>query len=373
MIDTLATRGRLFQTAAGWGRSGAQLWLSGLRQAVPKKFRDWAKGELQHTVLVWRKDDIVICRLASTVDPIETCFAFEQFGAATFAGWLGDNGLAREKIIVQALIPANVFFLRELKIPKSALQALPNILEQELLRRTPFHPNDVWHAGQASGDAQGDVATISHWIVRRDRAAQALAKLGLSVDHVDCLSADRAFDQAAPPALISFAAKSDQDPDWAIRGVRSLALAAGIMTLLAVGLFEWSQACVAASIEAALDDARETAQTSRDTINPAARLFALKGEVGVLEALDELSRILPDYTFLTDLRIADGKVTMSGFSADAARLVRVIDESRMFSGAALTSAITPDAAERKERFAISAKLRGGTRQLKLPASPRRAS
>jgi len=47
-----------------------------------------------------------------------------------------------------------------------------------------------------------------------------------------------------------------------------------------------------------------------------------------------------------------------GFSADAARLVRIIDGSPLFSGATLTSAITPDANERKDRFSIVFKLRG---------------
>ena len=47
-----------------------------------------------------------------------------------------------------------------------------------------------------------------------------------------------------------------------------------------------------------------------------------------------------------------------GFSADAARLVRIIDQSPLFSGATLTSAITPDANERKDRFSIVFKLRG---------------
>ena len=63
----------------------------------------------------------------------------------------------------------------------------------------------------------------------------------------------------------------------------------------------------------------------------------MKAEVGVLGVWDELSRILPDHTFLTETRLADGKVTLSGFSADAARLVRIIDQSPLFSGAALTA------------------------------------
>ena len=113
-----------------------------------------------------------------------------------------------------------------------------------------------------------------------------------------------------------------------------------------------------AALETALAEARQGAQSGRDGIDPAARLFAMKADAGILDVWDELSRILPDHTFLTETRIADGKVTLSGFSADAARLVRIIDQSPLFSGATLTAAITPDATERKDRFSISFKVTG---------------
>ena len=106
-----------------------------------------------------------------------------------------------------------------------------------------------------------------------------------------------------------------------------------------------------------------------DGTEPGGRLVAMKADVSTLEVWDELSRILPDHTFLTELRLVDGRVTLSGFSSDAARLVRTIDQSPLFAGAALTAAITPDNAESKERFSISFKVRGGRRT----ASARSAS
>jgi general secretion pathway protein L len=100
-------------------------------------------------------------------------------------------------------------------------------------------------------------------------------------------------------------------------------------------------------------------------------LFAMKAEVGILEIWDELSRILPDHTFLNETRIADGKVTVSGFSADAARLVRVIDHSPLFADAALATAITPDPTEHKDRFSISFRVRGAP--IERPAESPRSS
>ena len=171
--------------------------------------------------------------------------------------------------------------------------------------------------------------------------------------------------------VITFRADSDEDPAWALRAVRLLAVAALGAVLLGLVVFEWRQASVAGQLETALAEARRGAQSGRDGIDPAARLFAMKAEAGILGVWDELSRILPDHTFLTETRIADGKVTVSGFSADAARLVRIIDQSPLFSGATLTAAITPDANERKDRFSITFKLRGA-RAVRSPGRSRAA-
>jgi hypothetical protein len=66
---------------------------------------------------------------------------------------------------------------------------------------------------------------------------------------------------------------------------------------------------------------------------------------------------MPDHTFLTEFRLARGSVDLSGFSSDAARLVRILDESRLLSGATLAGPIMPDGTEHKDRFRITARLR----------------
>ena len=87
------------------------------------------------------------------------------------------------------------------------------------------------------------------------------------------------------------------------------------------------------------------------------QLVALKAVPGSLAAWDELSRVIPDHTFLTEVRVAGGTITLSGVSSDAARLVRILDGSRLFTGATLVGPITPDANERRDRFRMSLKLR----------------
>jgi general secretion pathway protein L len=342
-----------------WGKGFAQWWLSGLRDAVPARWREWAEREATPQVALWRDGDCVTCRLTSAKVPAEIRIPLPLFNAAALEQWLIEQGVSREQTAVAPVISRELFFLRELSVPKAAFGALPKILDQDILRRTPFQLSDIWHgatADQESHDVSDGVVPMCHWIIRRDRAEAALSELGLASPEIDCLAVADAGGEAA--SVITFRAASDDDPAWALRAVRLLALAALGAVLLGLIVFEWRQASVAAALETAVVEARLSAQSGRDGLDPAARLFAMKGETGILAVWDELSRILPEHTFLTETRIADGTVTVSGFSADAARLVRIIDQSALFSSATLSSAITPDANERKDRFSIVFKLRG---------------
>ena len=355
-VADLPARAGGLHVLTAWGKGFAQWWLAGLRDAVPARWRQWAEGEAKPQVTLWQDGDSVACQLTSAAGPAEIRIPVSHFSAAALEQWLTGQGVSREAATVAPVVSRELFFLRELSVPKAAFGALPKILDQDILRRTPFQLSEIWHAATAVGQEADDVVPMCHWIIRRDRAEAALSELGLASRDVDCLAVADSGGKAVP--VIMFRVVSDEDPAWALRAVRLLAAAALGAVVLGLAAFEWRQASVAAALETAVLEARQSAQSGRDGLDPAARLFAMKADAGVLAVWDELSRILPDHTFLTETRIADGAVTVSGFSADAARLVRIIDQSPLFSGATLTSAITPDANERKDRFSIGFKLRG---------------
>jgi general secretion pathway protein L len=370
MADVSATRSSASHVVAARWQGFARWWLAGLKEVVPPVWLNWADGETMPTVTIWRDQEMVVCRLTSATGAVETRLPSLRFDVAALAAWLAERSLSRDEVLVGPVISGSAFFLRDLSVPKAALGALTKILEQEVLRRTPFQLSEIWHAATAVADGTNDVVAMCHWIIRRDRAEAALAELGLKGSDIDFLATRDARGDVTP--VITFRTAGDEDPPWATRAVRVLAVVALVVVLSGLAAFEWSQASVAAAIETALAEVRQDAQSGHDGIDPAGRLLAMKADVGILEVWDELSRILPDHTFLTESRMADGKVTLSGFSADAARLVRIIDGSPLFSGAALMAAITPDATEHKDRFSISFKVRGG-RLAQLPASARNAS
>jgi general secretion pathway protein L len=355
MADVSVVRSGGFHALAARGQDFSRWWLSELRETVPSSWLNWLDGDAMPRLLVWRDRDFVVCRLASVAGPVETRLPLHRFGAASVNTWLAECGLRRDQVIIWPEVGRDLFFLRDLSVPKAALAALPKILDQEVLRRTPFQLSEIWHAAVPAAGGASDVVVMCHWIIRKDRGEAALAELGLNASDIDFLAASDANGEFVP--VIHFGATSHEDPPWARQAVKLLAVAGLGVVLFGLVALEWRQASVAAGIEASLVEAREGAQGGRG--GQAARLFAMKADAGALEIWDELSRVLPDHTFLTETRIADGRITLSGFSADAARLVRIIDQSPLFSGATLAAAITPDAIEHKDRFSISFKVRGG--------------
>ena len=76
----------------------------------------------------------------------------------------------------------------------------------------------------------------------------------------------------------------------------------------------------------------------------------------VVDVLAELTARLPDDTWLTDLRLSDVHMQLSGYASSAATLVPIIENSPMFEGARLSGPVLPDSSMQRERFSIEADL-----------------
>jgi general secretion pathway protein L len=81
----------------------------------------------------------------------------------------------------------------------------------------------------------------------------------------------------------------------------------------------------------------------------------------LLQVWEELSRILPDDSWVQELRLAQQgqnghELTITGFSTAAASLVEVLDRSTLLANVALTAPISLDPIEKRERFVLKARI-----------------
>ena len=75
-----------------------------------------------------------------------------------------------------------------------------------------------------------------------------------------------------------------------------------------------------------------------------------------VEVLDELTRRLPDSTYLEKLAVEEGNLLMIGLSREAPSLVQRLQGSRLWRAPSLTGALMPDPVTSRDRFTLTAEL-----------------
>jgi general secretion pathway protein L len=113
-----------------------------------------------------------------------------------------------------------------------------------------------------------------------------------------------------------------------------------------------------AALKAQADAALSAAAKSQASFASAVELRQLKTKYPPrVEILNELTKILPDTAYLTELAIDDGRVDLAGLAASAATITTLLEQSPVFVDAALTAPVTLDPTENKDRFSIRVRLR----------------
>lgn len=250
-------------------------------------------------------------------------------------------------------------------LPLAAEENLEEVLGFELDRKTPFRAPDVYFA---------------HRLERRDRNAQALSvaltvvprrKVEFALDAVRKLGFE--------PDGVEVAAQSGGAPEplpltkSVPTGTSRIGFAARIAI---VGLFLASAVAAYASTQTGADEhdalgrrvseARILAAKAQDARD---KIAAIEGErsmaarnAGRLNAnawLDELTRLLPDDTWLDRLSLSTKKVTMSGYSASSSNVIRVLEGSRLFAAPLFDAPVTQNSETGKDEFTVSASVREG--------------
>ena len=79
-----------------------------------------------------------------------------------------------------------------------------------------------------------------------------------------------------------------------------------------------------------------------------------KGAPVIALTLENLSQILPDHTYLTELSVENNKLRLIGVSGDAPALIGLIERSGLFTRASFFAPTTRSPSESGERFHIEA-------------------
>ena len=259
------------------------------------------------------------------------------------------------------VLPAGSGLRRRMLMPAAAVDRLHDVLRFEIERQTPFDASGVVFDALVLGrraDGQADVELIVVPKPSFDDALEALGPLADTLAGVDIAAtgAAAAGVNLLPPARRVRIADPTRAWNWALAAVAVLALAGGLWQLL--GNRRAAADALEQQVASRSDAARRVGlqrQQLMDAVQGAAFLDrARSGRPTNVEIMDELSRRLPDNTYLEKLAIEDDRLTLIGLSAEASALVSRLEGSPLWRSPALTGALQPDPSTRLDRFTLMA-------------------
>jgi general secretion pathway protein L len=335
-------------------------WLGELGGLIPQRLRPAARAERAGLVL-WT--DGSLARLLSTTGGEKVLIegALEAGGEALLGQALRKRRRRGRSVTVRLAAPLGL--RRTLDLPLAAEGDLDQALQFEVDRITPFKASEVLFA------------------YRVDRVDRAERRLAVALDVVPRAPADAALDLARRLQLEPERLELEGQPvsgrplDLLPRkrdGGRSSRLNRLLLALLAVLAVAavlvplHKQRSTADELRQQVEAARQQAEKSirlRDrleTMMAAANFVATekRDRPMVGEVLSELTRVIPDQAYVSQLQLQDGTLQLHGFANTASELISRLSRSPLFVQPQFRSPVTRDPRNQKERFHIGVQIAG---------------
>jgi len=264
----------------------------------------------------------------------------------------------------ELVLRANRFLFRPLELPKRAVEFLDGIVRAQIDRLTPWTAGEAVFSWTPPKDAPNDRIELTIAATARALVApyvQAIADLGAASVVVLTVPAD-AEPHAAPIKVFEQRARGVFEIDRIRRTLVALFMLSGLAAALSMGYsavaldsLDGEQQALSRKIaarRAALHTGPEFAVSAQRMLER--RKQSMPSSVIVLEAL---SQILPDHTYVTELRIEADKLQIVGVTRDAAALIALIEQSPHFTRATFSAPTTRTPGEPGERFHIEAQIK----------------
>lgn len=282
------------------------------------------------------------------------------FAGGHFAG--GDLEPLAKGSRLELILRSDRFLVRPLELPARATEFIEGIVRVQIDRLTP------WTAAEAVFGCTPPIAAGSGKVVTTiaasTRAATQPYIAGLAALH--------------PASLLVFTSAGEQARDMIKvfeQQARGLLDRQRLSRLLRLTLAGATVAAVLALVADALVgnylDGRQSEVNSELTArrvalrldrngaeqSPMAALARRKREnQASVIAIEELSRILPDNTYVTELHIDGNTLQVVGVTSDAPSLIRLMEQSEHFARATFFAPTTRAPSDPGDRFHIEAKL-----------------
>jgi general secretion pathway protein L len=261
--------------------------------------------------------------------------------------------------------------VRRVNMPAATEENLTQVLGYEMDRLSPFRADEVYfdHRVVSRDPVAGQLAAELA-IARRDLVdarVKQLRDLGVSVQGVSLR--EDANRNAAPLDLLPSGQRGERETarERTARYVLLLTVAALFAAVLLVPIWNKREAVVAMHpvVAKGKQEAESTDAVVRELERQAADYNFLLGKkhgsYPALALIEDVSRLLPDNTFLSTFEIkSTGKtreILVSGETTSSSKLIELLEQSKIIQNAAPRGPVTRGSVPSTERFQIAAEVK----------------
>ena len=337
-------------------RSFWRWWSGELVELLPEKLQK-AIAQRQQKLYVEVEEDKFLLSLGNRAAQREI------LRLALDAADAEDEDIPREVQQTILLLPDDKVLAKRITLPAAAEENLDEVLGFEMDLHTPFHASEVYYDYTLVGrdTSRGNVTVDLVYAPREavDALLENASNIGMKTDVITCRRRDNANLQ--PVNLLPQAKRRARRLDVKNLNLGLTALLAIlVVAAITIPLVQKNRALEAleAQVQVAAAEAREGAELRQDLEKMAAASQFLIGkktsDVMIVELVDEVSRILPDHTWIARLDLSGDELQIQGQSSASASLIRIIEASPWFENVRFASPVVQIAGTENDRVHIVA-------------------
>ncbi len=354
-------------------RRGFGWWTGELASLLPAGLRQAAKRATPALVLDLGEQELLVhlCRGERAEELGRVALGRGDDASARRRLELLIPGILRGGAAVTLRLPLSDVLRKPISLPAAARGNLREVVGFSMDLKTPFKADEVRYDYRViGGDDDGRQIRVDLAVAPRTRVDQALARLrdwGLRPAAVDVA-------EGPPSVRPRFNLLADAETHRpSRRGVRLAWLLTVLLCLLAAAALAVplaEQQKTLAALEGDLAAAKRAAEAVRGLRDQVERLkqgsrFIIERkqrDLPAIAVLSEVTRLLPDDTWIFQLRQSGRRVQIYGYSASASGLIELIEASPVFAEVGFQAPVTRDPQSGVERFYLAFTLAGGAGQ-----------
>ena len=348
-----------------------QWWFTELKTFVPKKYHEALFPQAIKIYITQNSEQVTVWnKIANKITP----YSNDDSSDLEQEKWWHQvqhiiNNADGKKVQVQFLLANDEALVRRIALPQAAKENLAEVIEFELDKYVPFNSDQVeisYKIDKKNSDENKLLLDLA--VVPKQKLTDVLSlceKNSVELDGIDInmRSPEIEPDYLGVNLLPSKYRKAKNYNNLKLNSVLSVLLIALIYFVIDTSISSKQDKIEnLTEINSQLQKQAKTSKSLRkelkSVIVSSKFLQNKKNDISsVVTVLSELTSILPDTTYLSKVKVSEGKLEITGQSDNANVLVPELNKSSNWFAPQISGPITPDPRTKKERFTIKAELK----------------